>query len=303
MSVPYNLAGRLKEEVEHSYVGGDEDFYTVGETFTSSYDWISLFVDDHLLDAQFDFPLYYSVRYAFIDYSVSMADLYASRATSDAAYGGAVMSQFLGNHDVSRYISYAESGGWADSDDSMCQTGNTTTEGSYYAKLRLAWTFLLTQPGLPLVYYGDEMGIPGYKDPSNRAPLWWYSSAINTGEVDISDVAAGLYNPDQHEEVLWHVANLGSARQAHPAFYEGTTTQWWEEEHVYAFGRTTGDDHVLVIINRADTGTSLSNGLSYMGLPDSGTYEDVLTGDTYTASGDSLTVDVGGYQSRVLVPQ
>ncbi len=303
MSVPYNLAGRLKEDIEHSFVGGDEDFYTVGETFTSSYDWISLFVGDHLLDAQFDFPLYYSVRGAFIDYSMSMADLYASRATSDGAYGGAVMSQFLGNHDVSRFISYAESGGWADSDDSMCTTGNVTTEGSYYAKLNLAWTFLLTQPGLPLVYYGDEMGIPGYKDPSNRGPLWWYSSAVGSGEVDISDVASGLYNPDQHEAVLWHVANLGSTRQAHPAMYSGTTTQWWEEEHLYAFGRTTGSDHVLVIINRADQGASLTNGLSYMGLPSDGTYEDVLTGDTFTASGDSLSVDVDGYASRVLVYQ
>jgi neopullulanase len=303
MSVPYNLAGRLKEDIEHSFVGGDEDFYTVGETFSNNYDWISLYVDGHRLDAQFDFPLYYTVRNTFIDYSASMADLFASRATSDAAYGDAIMSQFLGNHDVSRFTSYAASGGWADSDDSMCLTGEVTTDGAIYAKLNLAWTFLLTQPGLPLVYYGDELGIPGYKDPSNRGPLWWYSSAIGTGEVDLSDVAGGLYNPDQHEEVLWHVANLGSARRVHPSFYSGTTSQWWEEEHVYAFARTTGSDHVLVIINRADQGTTLTNGLSYTGLPSSGTFEDVLTGDTFTASGDSLTVDVGGYQSRVLVLQ
>jgi len=303
MSVPYNLSGRLKEDIEHSFVGGDEDFYTVGETFSTSYDLINLYVGDHRLDAQFDFPLYYTVRNTFIDYSASMADLYASRAASDSAYGGAVMSQFLGNHDVSRFTSYAASGGWADSDDSMCLTGEVTTDPAIYAKLRLAWTFLLTQPGLPLVYYGDEIGMPGYKDPSNRGPLWWYSSAIGTGEVDIGDVAAGLNNPDQHEDVLWHVANLGTVRRTHPAMHSGTQSQWWEEEHLYAFTRTTGDDHVLVIINRADSGASLTNGLSWTGLPSSGTWEDVLTGDTFTASGDSITVTVDAYQSRVLVLQ
>jgi hypothetical protein len=99
------------------------------------------------------------------------------------------------------------------------------------------------------------------------------------------------------------VANLGSARRAHPAMYSGTTTQWWEEEHLYAFGRTTGDDHVLVIINRADQGASLTNGLAYMGFPTEGTWEDVLTGETFSASGDYLTVTVNGYQSRVLVLQ
>jgi glycosidase len=303
MSVTWNLAGRLEEEIEHRGVGGDEDFYTVGETFTSSYDLINLYVGDHLLDAQFDFPLYYGIRAAFADYSCSMADLFASRAASDAAYGGAVMSQFMGNHDVSRFLSYASAGGWADSNDSMCLTGEVDGNGDLYAKLRLAWTFLMTQPGIPLIYYGDELGIPGYKDPSNRGPLWWYASALGEGEVDLVDVASSLNHPAQHEDVLWHVAELGAARREHPAMYSGTTTQWWEEEHLYAFGRSTGGDHVLVIINRADQGATLSNGLAYMGLPASGSYEDVLTGETFNASGDNLTVSVGGYQSRVLIPR
>jgi glycosidase len=302
MSVPFNLAGRLDEEIEHLSVGGDEDFYTVGETFTTNYDLINQYVGPSLLDAQFDFPLYYSVRSAFIDRSCSLPDLFASRAASDAAYGGAVMSQFLGNHDVSRFVSYAASGGWADSDESACTVADVPAEQQHYAELRLAWTFLLTQPGLPLVYYGDELGIPGYKDPGNRAPLGWYTSAAGAGqEADLTDVVAGLYHPGEHEDVLWQVALLGTARRAHPAFWSGGTTQWWEEQDLYAFARTSGDDEVLVILNRGTTERTLVNGLSFAGLPTSGTWEDVLTGATFTAAGDSLSVTVGALDARVLV--
>ena len=56
---------------------------------------------------------------------------------------------FLGNHDVSRFVSQADAGGWADSEDSACLTGSVPTNGDIYDRLRLGWTFLMTQPGLP----------------------------------------------------------------------------------------------------------------------------------------------------------
>jgi glycosidase len=177
-------------------------------------------------------------------------------------------------------------------------TADVPLDSAIYARLRLAWTFLLTQPGLPLVYYGDELGMPGFKDPGNRAPFGWYTSASAGG---VADVAAGLYHPDQHEDVLWHVAALGAARQEHPSLWRGTTTNWWSEQDLYAFARTTGDDHAIVVLNRGGGARTLSNGLAYAGLPTGGTWEDVQTGETFAASGDSLTVDVGALASRVLV--
>ncbi len=40
-------------------------------------------------------------------------------------------------------------------------------------KLRLAWLILTTLPGVPCIYYGDEVGMEGYYDPFNRRPFPW----------------------------------------------------------------------------------------------------------------------------------
>ena len=300
-SVPYNLAARLRHEIEHIDIGGAEDFYTVGETFSFDPDWISLYVDENQLDAQFDFPLYGSLRSALIDESIDMPALFAARADSDANYGDAVMSQFLGNHDVSRFVSDAHAGDWADGEESACETGWVPTDIAIYNRLRLGWTFLLTQPGLPLIYYGDELGIPGYRDPSNRAPLWWYSSAIDGSETNLEDVLNGLNHPEAHGPVLRHVATLGEARANHPVFYSGTTTEWWQDTDVYAFVRTMDETHLLVILNRSTSEQILSNGLSYAGLPTEGRWTDLLTGESFDAAEDRLSITVAGLESRVLL--
>jgi glycosidase len=41
-------------------------------------------------------------------------------------------------------------------------------QGATIDGLKLAYTFLLTYRGIPLIYYGDEIGMPGGGDPENR---------------------------------------------------------------------------------------------------------------------------------------
>ena len=292
-SVVVNAQARVAREIEHRHAGGTEDFRTIGETF-DGYGTIAAYLGDDQLDAQFDFPLYYSILGAFArgDTGLSNGDgsLMASLASSRASYGGALMSTFLGNHDVARFISVAA--GEVSSSDGACDDGGALRDPASppgwsepYDRLRLAWTFLLTTEGLPLVYYGDEIGLPGYADPDNRQAMRF------DGELSADEA-----------RVREHVATLGQARREHPALSTGTRTEWWENDaDFWAYARVNGDDAVIVLLNRGEART-VSNGLGFAGLPRV-TYVDLLTGDTFSPDGDDLAVTVGAMASRVLVPQ
>ncbi len=306
-SVPWNLEQRIRHELEFREAGGDTQFWTVGETFDGT-ERIQAYISREgrpQLDGQFDFPLYYAVNSAFGNYSISLRDLESATIGSLAAWGpDALMSSFLGNHDVNRYTSFTNEG-W----QSGCEgDGATPRNASYvdntdiHAGMRLAWTFLFTQPMVPLIYYGDEIGMPGYHDPDNRQPMEWYAGDISGGAVQsVSDMAAAVGG--QGATTVDHVGKLGRARQAHPGMWRGEMVQWWLEDDVWGYARVdpeTGDS-TLTILNRSWDERWLSNGTTFAGLPSDGTLEDVLTGDTFTISGDSVNIQMDGKSSRVLV--
>ena len=67
------------------------------------------------------------------------------------------------------------------------------------------------------------------------------------------------------------------------------------------WARVYEGDEALVIVNRSGSERTLTNGLSFAGLSSGATFEDVLTGATVTASGDSISVTVPARGSVVLV--
>ncbi len=291
-SVFFNFATRAREEFEHV-----EDFYTVGETYSGDRGLILSYVGEDELDGQFDFPVYWAIVAAFAREEIGLSNgdgsLQDTFADSEASFAGHLMSTFLGNHDVARFIPQATGeiaslyGDSACGEDGSLRTPDTAPGWSEpYQRLMLAWTFLLTSEGLPLVYYGDEIGLPGFNDPDNR-------QMMRFGDDLSADEAM----------VLAHVQALGQARREHPALSSGERVEWWgSEAGFYAYARTSADDAVLVLLNRDAAERTVQNGLAFAGLP-TGRYRDVLTGDTFESVGDSLTVNVPALGSRVLVPE
>ena len=58
---------------------------------------------------------------------------------------------------------------------------------------------------------------------------------------------------------------------------------------------------MIALFNRQEFEAVLGNGLEFAGLPGDTTYTDVLTGETFVASGDWIEVPLAPRQSRVLV--
>ena len=101
---------------------------------------------DSGVDTLFDFPSFFKVREAFAQ-GKPLRDLAMTLARDHLYPDASRLVTFLGLHDVPRF---------------MNEPG-ATTDG-----LRLAFTFLMTARGTPLVYYGDEIAMPGGGDPDNR---------------------------------------------------------------------------------------------------------------------------------------
>jgi len=270
-----DLRARLSAEVEL-----DQTFYLVGETYTGDRDLIKYYVNPStMLDGQFDFPMRAQVLGTVLRRTGNMSDLIGFLDSNASFYGsGAVMSTFLGNHDVPRTIHFAEDSPlWGDWDGgrerAWTNQPGLPASSSPFQRVAVAYTLLLTTPGVPLLYYGDEIGMPGAGDPDNRRFMQW--SGLSANQTWLRDRMSGLI----------------AARNAHPALRRGTRTSLGNSADVYTYRMTGEGDTVYVVLNRGDDAESA------VGLP-AGTYRDVVTGETVTAP-----AQVPARTGLVLTPQ
>lgn len=189
----------------------------VGEVFDGDPSMIAFFeggrqqwdgVDDKV-DLLFDFPLYYAIRGAFA--RGEPVRQVAQMLSRDHIYRDPQnLVTFLGLHDVSRF---------------MHEPG-ATPEG-----LKLAFTFLFTARGTPLVYYGDEIAIPGGNDPDNRRdfPGGWSNDPRNAFD------AAGRNAAEQ--DVWRHLQKVSQLRAARQELRGGATEHLFVSDQVYVYRR------------------------------------------------------------------
>jgi len=189
----------------------------VGEVYAGDPTLVSFFqggrrgfdgIDDKV-DALFDYPMYYTLRSAFAQ-GKPLRDV-AMMLGRDRLYPNAdALVTFLGLHDVPRFMS--ESG--------------ATTKG-----LELAFTFLLTARGTPMIYYGDEIAMPGGGDPENRRdfPGGWPRDAHDA--FSPSGRSAG------EQEVWAHVQKLLQLRASRPELRTGAMEHLVAGENVFVYKR------------------------------------------------------------------
>jgi len=275
------LRSKIKSDVTATQVPAQR-FYMVGETYDfGNRDVIKSYVEPSTkLDGQFDFPLRKDLVQAVIMRTENMSDLATFMNSNDYYYGAnAVMSTFIGNHDLPRIIHLAANDRlWGDDQGSdgknLAWAGQpgAVAEVEAYERVANAFGVLFTNRGAPLVYYGDEIGLPGAGDPDNRRFMQWTGLSANQTYLKT------------------RLAKLGDIRSKHPALRRGTRTTLESNADVWAYSRVTTGDTVYVAVNRSDSDKPVTS------MP-SGALTELVTG----AAANGPNVTIPARQTRIFV--
>lgn len=226
------LTRKLKEDY---MIPQNKRLFQIGETFGSR-ELIGSYVGSGLLDGQFDFNLYFDARTVFAVNEASFESLDYSIHQSFDHYGyNNLMGNITGNHDLPRFISLAGGALRFDEDDKEAGWEREIGVGDLvgYDKLSQLTAFIMTIPGIPVLYYGDEIGLPGASDPDSRRPMRF--EGLTDRQLDVRDRAARLTH----------------LRRDHLAFVYGDFQTLKVDQHTYVYSRSYFDEHALVLFNRS----------------------------------------------------
>lgn len=242
----------LRERVK----GIDDQLLLVGEFMHDASPWLH--------GDQFDGVMNYLFREAALDFfarqnigAESFTELLTSLQMRYTEQAYSAMMQLLGSHDTERFLTACLNGGrgWNSQETAL-------------ARMRLAVCLQMTMPGMPVVYYGDEVGMEGQNDPDCRRPMIW--------------------DHDKRDKTTYETfQSMIALRRRHASLTRGAMRIVFADEANNAFGflRQTDNETAYVIINNGTHpyevpaspltdrwgGSSMVNG---------------LTNDSYSLTGD-----------------
>jgi glycosidase len=197
---------------------GNPEAYIVGEVWTSALPW--------LRGEQFDSVMNYPWREALLGYAGPAAldgrGLLDAIDAVRAAYPEPVhpfLYNLIGSHDAERPL---------------------TEVGGDAAAAGLAAALLFALPGAVSIYYGDEVGMAGGKDPACRDGMVWDGRR-------------------QDRRLLELYRRLGKLRRAAPALRTADYQRLAEDGQLVAFGRGSGDDRLVAVANASRSAGRLAS--------------------------------------------
>ena len=207
--------------------------FQIGETYGPP-PLIRSYLSNGMLDAQFDFNLYDALVAAFTADTADVAALIDVANQSLATYGAHhLMGNITGNQDRPRFTSLAD-GALNPGEDTKFAgwTRDIQHNGNVgYRKMSWLMTFLMSSPGIPCIYYGDEIADAGGNDPDNRRMMRFEN-----------------WNPE--EKWIWNwTQKWTQLRKTRMSMLYGTSEYLELAPGLLAIHRKYLDEHTWVLIN------------------------------------------------------
>ena len=280
--VPEIFWRTLTRKIDQEVVIPDKrPVYQIGETFGSR-DLVGSYVNPGMLDAQFEFNLYWDIRSSFAYDHTSLRDLNYSLLQSFSYYGEHnLMGNITGNQDMPRVISFA--GGSLDPSEDAVEAGwkrdIRVRDTTGYQRLAMLHAFNMTIPGIPVIYYGDEFGMPGAGDPDNRRMMKFDS--LDARETKLKNT----------------VAKLARMRNAYLALTFGDFRTLRVTDRSYVYLRSYFDQVAVVIFNKDKQARKVE-----FELPERfhATTLKAHFGNTFLNNGGTITVELPAHSFEIL---
>jgi cyclomaltodextrinase len=240
-------------EFRHTVKSINPEAYLVGEIWTSDNRWVG---ENHF-DGLMNYPLRdHLIRFLqndglsaeeFVGGVESLLHVYP-RENAYAMYVP------LGTHDTERLMTLLQ--------------GNINL-------VKLAFQFQFAFPGAPAIYYGDEIGMEGEKDPASRAAFPWDRERWNA-------------------ELHGWVKDLISVRKRNEALRRGDYKRVFvdTENRCFVFARTFGEQVTLAALNASADRQTLHFQVGHLGFHDGQTLHNLIGEGEYHVQGDQLTLNL-----------
>jgi alpha-glucosidase len=139
--------------------------------------------------------------------------------------------------------------------------------------VKLGAAMLMTYPGVPCIYYGDELGLPGGPDPDNRRCMPWH-------------------DPDSwNRDLFSYFQQLIAFRKSAPALIRGGFQQLYASGDLWIFLRQSHEQALLVVGYRGEEAlSSVSVPVWHSGIDLNQKVTDLLTGTTYDITEGQLNL-------------
>ena len=219
----------------------------------------------------FDFPTYFALRDVFLK-DAPMTKLADVLRLDNLFPHPERLVPFLGNHDTSRF---------------MNDPAATLT------KLQLAFTVLTTMRGMPQIYSGDEIAMPGGEDPDNRRDFpGGFAGAAHDAFVAQGRTADEAKAFDALQALL-------QMRRTHPALQSGSEQVLDVSKDVMVYARVLGAERIVVAVNKSKAAQDISVVTDATDLEDAKGVQ-VLLGDAKPAlQPHVLTLHLGAESSAI----